>query len=362
MKLVLATPLYPPEAGGPATFAKTLEEELPKHGWAVETIKFADVRYLPKFLRHIAYMRRVKRAARMADVVLALDPVSVGLPACIAAKMVGKPFYVRIAGDYAWEQGVQRFGVKETLDEFVERTKYSLSVRLLRAVQTFVARNAVRVIVPSLYLRHIISRWGIAQEKIIVAYNAAPEIDKAMFARPEVDGAYIVSIARLVPWKGMGAVITAVTGSVESRTLVIIGDGPERGRLEAEARNSKHPQKVIFTGNLPHEETMRYLAHADSFVLDTRYEGLSHLILEALALGTPVATTNAGGNPELVKDGDTGLIFPYENVDAIRECIGRLRPEAELWKVCTANGRALIGGFTKDKMIREVIDALSIPK
>src|SRR5689334_3572585 len=105
MRLVVATPLYPPEVGGPATFAKVIEEELPKRGWSVETIKFNDVRHLPKLIRHIAYMRRIKRAAKNADAVLALDPVSVGLPALYAARRTGKPFYVRIAGDYAWEQG-----------------------------------------------------------------------------------------------------------------------------------------------------------------------------------------------------------------------------------------------------------------
>ena len=78
----------------------------------------------------------------------------------------------------------------------------------------------------------------------------------------------------------------------------------------------------------------------------------------ALALGTPVATTNAGANPELIRNGETGLVFPYEDVEAMRTCIGMLHPEADVWKTCAANGRALVNGFTKDRMIKEVMDAL----
>ncbi len=358
MKLVVATPLYPPEAGGPATFAKVLEEELPKRGWEVETVKFGDVKHLPKIVRHIAYAHRVRRAARRAHAVLALDPVSTGLPALWAARRAGKKFFVRVAGDYAWEQGVQRSAVKETLDEFVTRKNYSFLVWFLRKVQTHVAHSAKRVIVPSVYLKRIVGAWGVPKEKICVAYNAAPEVDKTMFPRPRPEP-YLVSIGRLVSWKGMDGVIRAVAGLSVPHTLVIVGDGPERKKLEVLTGNLGVTERVVFTGNLSHEETLRYLAHAQTFVLDTHYEGMSHLLLEALALGTPIATTAAGGNPEIIRDGETGLVFPYEDVEAIRVCIGKLRPEAELWKTCTANGRALVNGFTREKMIQSVVDALA---
>src|SRR3989338_1641940 len=120
MKLVIATPLYPPEIGGPATYSRLLEEGLPMKGIEVELVKFSEVRHLQKLIRHYVYYRRVLKAARGADAVLALDPVSVGLPAMWAAKRAKKPFVVKIVGDYAWEQGRQRFGVEAELDDFVQ--------------------------------------------------------------------------------------------------------------------------------------------------------------------------------------------------------------------------------------------------
>src|SRR3989344_9578793 len=114
MKIVIAAPLYPPEIGGPATYAKLLLEGLSQKGIEVDIVKFSEVRHLPKLIRHYAYYRRVLRSARGADAVLALDPASVGLPAMYAARKAKKPFVVKIVGDYAWEQGIQRFGITQT--------------------------------------------------------------------------------------------------------------------------------------------------------------------------------------------------------------------------------------------------------
>ena len=79
---------------------------------------------------------------------------------------------VKIVGDYAWEQGQQRFGVSQMLDEFVRTKQTSLFVRILQKIQTRVARSSTRIIVPSEYLKNIVAAWGIPNEKIEVIYNA----------------------------------------------------------------------------------------------------------------------------------------------------------------------------------------------
>ena len=124
MRVLIATGLYPPESGGPATYTKLLEERLPAlpaqagRGFTVSVLPFSTVRHLPKLLRHVAYFAVCWRMARRADVVYAQDTVSVGLPAALAAQCAGKKFVVRVPGDYAWEQGRQRFCVSDELDAF----------------------------------------------------------------------------------------------------------------------------------------------------------------------------------------------------------------------------------------------------
>ncbi len=290
MKILIATPLYPPEIGGPATYATLLEKGLPAKGIEIELVKFSEVRHLPKFIRHYAYYRRVLRAARSADAVLALDPVSVGLPAMKAAKRVGKPFVVKIVGDYAWEQGQQRFGIIQTLDEFVKTKNVPFPVRVLRRVQTRVARSATRVIVPSNYLKGIVASWGIPPEKIEVIYNSV-EVPEVPVPKERPKGFLIVSSGRRVPWKGFEVLEHVVARERDWHLFIASG--------------------------LSRAQTLGWVKAADVFVLNSSYEGLSHALIEALTLGTPVIATNVGGNPELVENGITGLLVPQGDDEAL---------------------------------------------
>ncbi len=312
MKLVIATPLYPPEIGGPATYVKILEEGLPTHNIDVEVVKFSDVRHLPKIIRHYAYYRRVLKAARHADVVLALDPVSVGLPAMCAAKKAGKPFVVKIVGDYAWEQGQQRFGISQTLDEFVKTSRTPFPVHALRWIQSRVARSAVQIIVPSEYLKGLVTVWGIPTDKIQVIYNAVltDSIGMVPEAMNKLPQPLVVSVGRLVPWKGMDRLIDGIWSArreESNASLVIVGDGPERTNLEQYATKMLK-ENYLFTGELSHADALAVIQKADIFVLNSSYEGLSHVLIEALKLGSSIITTNAGGNSEVIMKGD-GIII-----------------------------------------------------
>src|SRR3989344_2234423 len=202
MKVLIATPLYPPEVGGPATYAEIL-----KQAWGRDAllVKFSDVRKYPKILRHVVYFLMVLKAARNTDVVLALDPVSVGLPAMKAAQKAGKKFVVKIVGDYAWEQGVQRFGVTQTLDDFVKTEQSSFAVRRLQQIQNKVAQGATGIIVPSEYLQEIVMQWGIPKEKIIVINNGIKLPEHIPMQQKKEGEFLIVSAGRRVPWKGFEA-------------------------------------------------------------------------------------------------------------------------------------------------------------
>lgn len=330
MRLVIATPLYPPEIGGPATYAQLLREGLPKKDIEVVVVKFSEVRHLPKLIRHYAYYRRVCAALRHADAVLALDPISVGLPALHAAKKARKPFVVKIVGDYAWEQGRQRFGVKEDLDEFVRTKSVPFPTRLLRLVQTYVARSAAKIIVPSEYLKNIVAAWGIPREQIKVIYNAVlpEELGAVHEAIATLPRPLVVTAGRLVPWKHMEGVIDAVART-SGVSLAIIGDGPERAAL-AQRAGEKLPARAALTGALPHARTLAAIKSADVFALNSSYEGLSHLLVEAQTLGVPTVATNVGGNPEVITDGGNGLLVPAGDTQALATAIVRILSDAEL--------------------------------
>ena len=297
MKVLVATGLYPPEIGGPATYAKLFEAELPKRGIEVMVLPFRSVRHLPPVIRHLAYLMKTYSRARTSDLVLVQDTVSTGFPAALAAILARRPYILRVPGDYAWEQGVQRFGVHEDLDAFQART-YGISIGIMRALQRFVVRRAARVITPSRYLARIVYDW-VPGRHIDVVYNGIEHVDAEPQQKPE--GFTIVSIGRLVPWKGMDGIIEVVAR--EARwNAIIIGDGPERAKLENLARELGCEARVRFMGSLPRNTALGWAKVGDVFVLNSRYEGLSHTLLEVMSLDIPAIAWAVGGNPELIED------------------------------------------------------------
>lgn len=363
MRLLVATPLYPPEPGGPATYAKILEGALPGQGIQTAVLPFAEVRRFPKVLRHIAYFSLVLRAGKDADAILALDPVSTGLPAVLAGRLLKKPVFVKIVGDYAWEQGCQRFGVRIPLDEFVRTRHVPTMVGLFRRVQTFVAKSAARVIVPSDYLKGIVTLWGVDAASVDVIYNAMQEEslgevsgEARAMGRPKV-----VSIGRLVPWKGMPGVIEAmarVREELPEASLLIAGDGPEYDAL-ARYAHVRLGDGGRLLGRLSHADTLALIADADVFVLNSTYEGLSHLLIEALALGKAVIATDVGGNPELVEDGKNGLLVPVGDREALQDAILHLLKTPEHRQILGTAARATASRFSTEAMVARTAELLT---
>jgi len=331
MRILIATGVYPPETGGPATYTKLLEEKLPSRGFEVRVLPFRSVRGLPKIIRHTAYFFKCLRAALGADVVYAQDTVSVGFPAALAAMLTGKKFLVRVPGDYAWEQARQRFGVSDELDVFQTKS-YGLRVWCLRLIQRCVVRRAKAVVVPSGYMKKIVEGWlvpsGVEGGNIRVIYSSVEVPAPAAVTRPE--GFLVVSSGRRVPWKGFEAL---------ERTV---------------AREPGWRFKLL--EHMPRAEVLGWVKAADVFALNSTYEGLSHALVEAMTLGTPVVATRVGGNPELIEDGVNGLLVEAKNDEALLAALKRVHddPEAAAARAAAARGRAK--EFSIDKTLNQLCE------
>lgn len=366
--ICIATPLYAPQIGGPATHVALLERELPKNEFELRIVKFSNVAHLPKIIRHVAYFFLILKEAKGADVVYALDPVSVGLPALCAAKFRGVPLVLRIGGDYAWEQGVQRFGVTETLDEFVAHNQPSVSVSMLQGIQTYVARHARYVVLPSEYLAGIVRTWGIPMERIRVVYSQ-PELHASPSrsnARKQLtiheDEEVVLSAGRLVPWKGFEGLIDAVAEVRRERPLqlYIAGDGPQKSAIEAHIQKKEAGEFVTLLGTVSNKNLRVWIAAADIFALNTRYEGLSHVLLEAFNARTPVVTTPVGGNHELVEDGATGLFVTYNDVPMLASALLRLCKNRELALSLADKAHQSLSRFSTPKALEALIPILKL--
>ena len=363
MNVLIATGLYPPEIGGPATYALLLEEKLPQKGVTITTIPFGWVRRYPKVVRHFVYAYKLWQESKEADVIYALDPISVGVPALFISKLRRKPFLLRLGGDYAWEQGRVRFGLTETLDEYLTKKSHRpLMVRILASVQTFVSKRAIRVVAPSQYLKKVFMKWGVAESKVFVIHSALYPLlveGSRDEIRSQLSYTYptIVSAGRLVPWKGFPALIRVVAtlkAEYPDITLVIAGDGEELDTLKKEVQSLGIESSVRFVGRISKEALGASIKAADVFVLNTAYEGLSHQLIEVMDLGTPVVTTTAGGNPELITDSVNGFLTEFNDEPAMVDAIKRVLeyPDSRMRIIQTARGRSK--DFSEDKMITNI--------
>ncbi len=360
MKLLITTGVYPPEIGGPATYTKMLEETLPAHGFVITVLPFSTVRHLPKIIRHVTYFFTCLLKARGVDAIFAQDPVSVGLPSMIVAKLLGKKFFLRLGGDYAWEQGRVRFGVTAPLKEFASVPgRYHPMVHLLRFVQTRVALAARHVMVQSESMKRVVACWGVSPKQIVVipnGFDATVSMPEKESARTVLNlrGHIGVSAGRLVPWKGMQALIEIVPKiltRVPDFVLYIIGEGPEEAQLRQSVIDTGLSAQVLFMGRLDRTVLFQYLAAADVFILNTTYEGFSNQLLEVYAAGTPIVTTDIEGNEGVVSHGESGLLVSAGDQNALTSAIVEVLHDTTLARRLSLGGRNKLHEFSIERVV-----------
>jgi len=367
MKITIATGLYPPEIGGPATYATMLESELPDKGIEVSVVPFGWVRHYPKIIRHFVYAYKLWRESKGSDIIYALDPVSVGVPAMVVAKLTRKTFLVRVPGDYAWEQGQLRFGVTDRLHDFIEkRLSYGFRVSLLCRLEGYVARQARQVVVPSNYLKQIVEKWSVDSKKITVINSSLHKIEigesrEAIRKQFNFTDPTLVSAGRLVPNKGfiqLIKVFSRIKKTHPKAQLVIVGDGPQESAIEDLLLAEGLVSSVRLMGSLTQDALGAVIKGADVFVLNTAHEGLSHQLIEVMDLGTPIVTTNVGGNPELITNGVEGLLVEYNDTEALEEAICRVLNHPESVERMIQSARARSKDFAVDKNIDSLTSLL----
>ena len=374
-KILIATGIFPPDIGGPATYGEIIANALIKRGFDIKVITYGSgnsvkekfpvyrvSRSLPKGLRHLIYFFRLFSLVRKSDVVLALNAVSAGWPALLWARVFKKKFIVRIVGDYAWEMAVAKGKTSLLIDDFQQSSNRGF----LHSTQVKTCKRADKVIVPSEYLKKIVTGWGVEEGKIVVIYNAV-DFKKSDLSKEEarkvigISGNIVLSVGRLVPWKGFRMLIKIMPKLQEVSQflrLVIVGDGPEKKNLEQMIKNMNLDRKVFIVGKKSKEELATYFAASDMFVLNSGYEGFSHQILEAMASGVPVIASAISGNKEVIDQGENGFLVKYNDEFNLVEAIKGLWQSQELRDEFYHKGEETVRKFSLEKMIDRTIKVL----
>jgi glycosyltransferase involved in cell wall biosynthesis len=222
-------------------------------------------------------------------------------------------------------------------------------------------RKAELVIVPSGGVkRELINSYSLRPEKVRVIYNSV-DIDfvkSYIHSQSEdptrVQMPVVVAFGRLISRKGFDDLLKAfriVRDKMKSR-LIIIGDGEEHNNLQNLSYSLSLEDDVTLTGYL--DNPYEILSSADVFVLSSRWEGFGNVIIEAMACGVPVISTDCPYGPnEIITHGVNGLLVPVGDVQAMAEAIVTLLRDRALRTSLAEAGRKRAQDFSVDKMVAE---------
>jgi len=198
---------------------------------------------------------------------------------------------------------------------------------------------------------------GINPNRIAVIHHGIAATATAISTRDRAEdaGHTIVTVGRLVEQKGHQVLIEALA-ALPDVLLLVAGDGPLRGALEAQAGRLGLADRVRFLGNV--DDVPSLLARAEVFVLTSFNEGLPLAVLEALGAGLPVVATRVGGTPELVLTNVNGILVEPGDAKGTAAAVRTLLDDPNVAARLGQRGNELVREhFTVEKMVEGVVDA-----
>ncbi|MEZ5979899.1 MAG: glycosyltransferase family 4 protein [Planctomycetota bacterium] len=352
MRVLITSPVFPPDLGGPSVYVPSLGRFLVERGHDVTVVAFCSdpepkghpfpIRAISRGNLAVRYLKAffaVLREAKGKDVVYVQEHLA--LLHVLAARLRGVPTVIRIMVDGAWEISHRKGWIDGDDIVTFETKEYGWKVKLTRFLQKRWWTWCTRLIACSEFLRQIcIQRYGLAEDKVVRIFNAyhgAPP-DSVPTSREEACGKlgldpakrYVLTICRLMVWKGVDGILRAMRELPDDAVLLIAGDGDMEAEWKRLAAELGLGDRARFLGNVPHERIPLLIRASHVFVLNSEYEGLSHTLIEVATLGAATVCTGVCGNPEVVEDGVNGFLVPPKDDRALAEALGKLLADNEL--------------------------------
>ncbi len=323
----IVSSIFPPDIGGPATFTYDFSKWIHQSGENLRVVTYAsrkavDVNegfsvsrvYLNDLMisRIFRIIWKILRAGRGSKYYFATGAF---IETYLASLISKKKIIVKIPGDIVWERARNNGITDLSIDEF-QNSRLPIKYAIFRYFFLRSIMSAKSVIVPSSYLLSLVKKWGITDNRIHLVYNC---ISNEYFKSPELnEHEYdVLTVARLVPWKGISEIIEDC--AYLNLKLCIVGDGPERSSLEILAE--KLSSDVTFLGQIDSTKMPGIYQKSKIFVLNSDYEGLPHALVEARASGVFSIARSGTGSTEVITEGVDGYLIGGKNQFSLREAL-----------------------------------------
>jgi glycosyltransferase involved in cell wall biosynthesis len=287
---------------------------------------------------HVCVMRAALAGPAEADVVV-VNSLQTG--ALLAAEAAGTPTVLRLIDSYA--------GAPEAA----------------RAEAKLFALSARGVLVPSAYMKDIVRAWGVDADRVRVVPYAYDQIFAQQIAlvtmraaRASGFGLVTAGVVDAAALPAFETVLSAISRLRLDCHLAVLGDGPSLGALKARAEALMMTARVTFVGDLPHPKKMEYLRAAKAFIEPTGGQGFPSLALHAMSEGCPVVGAAAGALPELVRDGENGLLYAPGDARALSEAVVTLASTPGLSLKLISAGVRTVESHSWDATVAAALDAI----
>jgi phosphatidylinositol alpha-1,6-mannosyltransferase len=377
MKLLMVTQDFPPVVGGIQTYSYELARRFAAACERFEVVAPAD-RGHEDVDRDLPYPvhRLPVRSDRMAAATI------LALPALCRGRGFDATFHAQW---YTAHAGLlaRKLGFVERV--FVAAHGRELLLNVLRPqpvlgagydrIRVEVLRRVDRFFAVSRYTAGVLEDQGVAPARITVVPNGVdpdryrPSDGNAWRSKHGLPaGPLIVTLCRLVPRKGVDTVLRslpAVARAVPSVHYAIVGSGPDRERLERIVQEVGEFERVTFVGRVPDEEVPACLSAADVFAMPARseppdVEGFGLVFLEANACGRAVVGARAGGVPDAIVPGETGLLVEPDDLEGLAEALVELLTHPDHAARLGRQGRARVEAWCSwDRVAEKLLRAMT---
>ena len=276
------------------------------------------------------------------------SPVLNAIPALRVGRQLGIPVVYEVRA--FWEDAAVDHGTT---------TEGSLRYRLTHWLETRALRQAQHVFTICNGLRDDIVGRGIAADKVTVIPNAVDidafepggVTDAALKAQLGLTGCTVLGfIGSFYAYEGLDLLLDALPKVLASRAdvrVLLVGGGPQDDALKAQVRRLGLDRQVVFTGRVPHDQVQRYYDLIDVLTYPRHSMRLTELVtplkpLEAMAQGRLLVASDVGGHKELIRDGQTGILFRAGSSDALAQAVLGLLSRTQDWPVLRAAGRRFV--------------------
>ena len=282
------------------------------------------------------------------NILHAHSPVLNAIPALRVGMRLGIPVVYEVRA--FWEDAAVDHG---------STTEGSLRYRLTRALETHALRRVNHVFTICEGLRDDIAARGMAASKITIIPNAVDielfepggQPDAKLKARLGLTGASVVGfIGSFYAYEGLDLLLDALPRILARRPdvrVLLVGGGPQDAALKAQAQRLELADKVVFTGRVPHDQVQRYYDLVDVLAYPRHSMRLTELVtplkpLEAMAQGRLLVASDVGGHKELIRHGETGVLFKAGDADSLADSVVDLLAKPERWAALREAGRRFV--------------------